>query len=201
MRRSAAPSRDRDPHLQHLRRLRLQQRHAPRSAAGRRDIGAGDSAAGPYDDQIAFMRDAGALAESLLSEGFTAMKIWPLDIQAAASGGQMITLSDLKAGLEPFRKIRAAVGDRIEVMCELHSLWSSHAAIRICRALEDLGIFWAEDPIAKMGDFKALADLRRRRPACRSAAARRWAAPSPSARCWKPRRSISSCSTSPGAAG
>ena len=89
-----------------------------------RDIGAGDVAAGPYDDQIAFMRDAGALAESLLSEGYTAMKIWPLDIYAAASGGQMITLSELKTGLEPFRRIRAAVGDRIEVMCELHSLWS-----------------------------------------------------------------------------
>jgi galactonate dehydratase len=139
-------------------------------AAGRRDIGAGDVAAGPYDDQIAFMRDAGALAESLLAEGYTAMKIWPLDIQAAASGGQMITLSELKAGLEPFRKIRAAVGDRIEVMAELHSLWSSQAAIRICQGLEDLGIFWAEDPIAKMSDFKALVDLRRqtRVPICGS---------------------------------
>ncbi|MFC7474272.1 mandelate racemase/muconate lactonizing enzyme family protein [Dankookia sp. GCM10030260] len=139
-------------------------------AAGRRDIDAGDVATGPYDDQLAFMRDAGALAESLLAEGYTAMKIWPLDIQAAASGGQMITLAELKVGLEPFRKIRAAVGDRIEVMAELHSLWSAQAAIRICQGLEDLGIFWAEDPIAKMGDFKALADLRRqtRVPICGS---------------------------------
>jgi len=45
-----------------------------------------------------------------LSEGYTAMKIWPFDVYADASGGQLITLSDLKAGLEPFRKIRAAVG-------------------------------------------------------------------------------------------
>ena len=132
------------------------------TAAGRRDIGADDRPIGPYDDQLAFMRDAGALAESLLAEGFTAMKIWPLDVQAAASGGQMITLSELKAGLEPFRRIRAAVGERIEVMAELHSLWSAEAAARICHALEDLNIFWVEDPIAKMGDFKALADLRRR---------------------------------------
>ena len=132
------------------------------AAAGRRDIGAEDRPIGPYDDQVAFMRDAGALAESLLAEGFTAMKIWPLDVQATASGGQMITLAELKAGLEPFRRIRAAVGDRIEVMAELHSLWSAEAAARICHALEDLDIFWVEDPIAKMGDFKALADLRRR---------------------------------------
>jgi L-alanine-DL-glutamate epimerase-like enolase superfamily enzyme len=137
---------------------------------GRRAIGAGDPAVGPYDDQVAFMRDAGALAESLLAEGYTAMKIWPLDIYADATGGQAITLTELKAGLEPFRKIRAAVGDRIEVMCELHSLWSSTAAIRICQALEQFGVFWAEDPIAKMDDARALADLRRqtRVPVCGS---------------------------------
>lgn len=140
------------------------------TAGGRRNVSGQDAAAGPYDDQIAFMNDAGKLAESLLSEGYAAMKIWPLDIYAEASGGHMISLEDLKAGLEPFRKIRAAVGDRIEVMAELHSLWSSHAAIRICRALEDVGVFWAEDPIAKMDDVRTLADLRRqtRTPICGS---------------------------------
>jgi L-alanine-DL-glutamate epimerase-like enolase superfamily enzyme len=130
--------------------------------AGRRDIGAGDAPIGPYDDQVAFMRDAGELAESLLAEGYTAMKIWPFDVHAAASGGQAIMLSELRQGLEPFRKIRAAVGDRIEVMAELHSLWSAPAAARICQALEEFGVFWAEDPIGKMNDAEALADLRRR---------------------------------------
>jgi len=140
------------------------------AGVGRRAVGAGDAAAGPYDDQVAFMRDAGALAESLLAEGYTAMKIWPLDGYADATGGQAITLTELTAGLEPFRKIRAAVGERIEVMCELHSLWSSTAAIRICQALEQFGVFWAEDPIAKMDDARALADLRRqtRVPVCGS---------------------------------
>lgn len=144
--------------------------YAYNTAGGRRAVSGQDEAAGPYDDQVAFMRDAGKLAESLLSEGYAAMKIWPLDIYADATGGHMISLEDLKAGLEPFRKIRAAVGDRIEVMAELHSLWSSHAAIRICRALEDVGVFWAEDPIAKMDDARALADLRRqtRTPICGS---------------------------------
>ncbi|EWY41730.1 dehydratase [Skermanella stibiiresistens SB22] len=136
--------------------------YAYNSGAGRRSIGSGDAATGPYDDQIAFTRDPAGLAESLLAEGFTAMKIWPFDPYAEASGGQMIGLSDLNAGLEPFRKIRAAVGDRMDIMCELHSLWSASAALRICQGLEDLDIFWVEDPIGKMADFKALADLRRR---------------------------------------
>ena len=136
----------------------------------RRSVSGTEASAGPYDDQVAFARDAGALAESLLSEGFAAMKIWPFDIYADATGGHMISLTDLKAGLEPFRKIRSAVGERIEVMCELHSMWTSHAAVRICRALEDYGIFWAEDPIGKMDDVQALADLRRqtRTPICGS---------------------------------
>lgn len=140
------------------------------AGGGRRAIDATDEMRGPYDDQIAFTRDAGRLAESLLSEGFTAMKIWPLDIYAASTGGHMISLEDLKAGLEPFRKVRAAVGDRMEIMAELHSLWSCHAAARICRALEDVGVFWAEDPINKMSDARALADLRRqtRTPICGS---------------------------------
>lgn len=140
------------------------------AGVGRRSIGGADASVGPYDDQVAFMRDAGALAESLLSEGYTAMKIWPFDDFATASGGHLITLADLKTGLAPFERIRRAVGDRMEVMCELHSLWSSHAAARICRALEDFGVFWAEDPIAKMDDVQTLADLRRqtRTPICGS---------------------------------
>jgi L-alanine-DL-glutamate epimerase-like enolase superfamily enzyme len=132
------------------------------SGGVRRDIGAAERAGGPNDDQVSFIQDAGALAHSLLEEGYGAMKIWPFDVHAPKSGGQMISATDLKAGLEPFRKIRDAVGHRIEVMAELHSLWSAEAATRICRALEEYDVFWAEDPIAKMNDTAALADLRRR---------------------------------------
>lgn len=128
----------------------------------RRDIGAADRSDGPYDDQVAFMRDAGALARSLLSEGYKAMKIWPFDIYAPASNGHLITLQDLEKGLEPFRLIREAVGNRIEVMCELHSLFGSHSALRICQALEQYDVFWVEDPLCKMDDAAGLSDLRRR---------------------------------------
>jgi L-alanine-DL-glutamate epimerase-like enolase superfamily enzyme len=134
------------------------------SRRDRRDIGGADQAAGPYDDQVAFTRAADELAHSLLEEGFTAMKIWPFDPFAAASGGQLINLDDLKRGMEPFEKIRAAVGDRMEVMAELHSLWSLPAAARICQALAPIRPFWAEDPIAKMDDTLSLAELRRAAP-------------------------------------
>nr|WP_145544699.1 mandelate racemase/muconate lactonizing enzyme family protein [Variovorax boronicumulans] len=136
--------------------------YAYNTTGQRRDIGAGDEAVGPYDDQVAFMRDAGALAKSLLAEGYKAMKIWPFDIYVPASGGHLITLDDLDKGLQPFRQIREAVGNRIEVMCELHSLFGGHSALRICQALEEFDVFWVEDPLNKMDDVAGLADLRRR---------------------------------------
>ena len=122
----------------------------------RRYIGDQDQAKeGPYEDQIAFHRDAGALAQSLLEEGISAMKIWPFDPFAVASGGNFIHKADLDKALLPFRQIRDAVGDRMEVMVELHSMWDLPAELAISRGLKEFRPFWAEDPI-KMQDTDAL---------------------------------------------
>jgi L-alanine-DL-glutamate epimerase-like enolase superfamily enzyme len=121
----------------------------------RRQIGAGDRPEGPYDDQIAFTQRADELAHSLLSEGYTAMKIWPFDPLAERAGGSFLSRADLELGLEPFRKIRAAVGDRIEVMAEFHSLWNLQQAKQIAHALEEYRPYWSEDPI-KMCDVATL---------------------------------------------
>jgi galactonate dehydratase len=136
----------------------------------RRQIADSDRAQGPYDDQLAFSRDAGALAISLVEEGYTAMKIWPFDRYARQAGANTISLAQVKEGLQAFRLVRAAVGDRIEIMCELHSLWDSAAALRICQALEPFEPYWVEDPLCKMDDAQALADLRSRTrvPICAS---------------------------------
>lgn len=141
-----------------------------KSGASRRLITANDEMRGPYDDQIAFTRDAGKLAESLVAEGYKGMKIWPLDPFAVKTNGSTISAEDLEKGLEPFRKIREAVGNKIEVMCELHSLWNVPTAMRICQALEKYDVFWAEDPICKMDDIQSLQYLRSktRTPICGS---------------------------------
>ena len=120
-----------------------------------------EPAAGPYEDQIAFTRQPAELAQSLLDMGITAMKIWPFDPFAVASDGRDISTQELKAGLEPFRKIRAAVGDSMDIMCEFHSLWNLPTAVRIAEALAEYNIYWSEDPI-KMVDLDVLADYRRR---------------------------------------
>jgi L-alanine-DL-glutamate epimerase-like enolase superfamily enzyme len=131
--------------------------YAYNQSGGRREVLAGTAmnAAGPYEDQKAFMTDAGALAESLLGEGISAMKIWPFDPFAARSGGNHITGAELAEGLKPFERIRKAVGDRVEIMVELHSMWDLPSALAIARALRPYRPYWCEDPI-KMLDPDAL---------------------------------------------
>jgi L-alanine-DL-glutamate epimerase-like enolase superfamily enzyme len=115
---------------------------------------------GRYDDQIAFVHRADELAQSLLEEGYTAMKIWPFDPYAEDNGGGFIPARDLDIALEPWRKIRKAVGDRIEVMAEFHSLWNLQQAKQIARALEPYRPYWSEDPI-RMCDVDTLAEYAR----------------------------------------
>ncbi len=102
---------------------------------------------GQYEDLDAFLHRADELAHSLLEMDITAMKIWPLDYAAEASSGHWISPDDLKHGLEPFEKIRRAVGDRMDIACELHSLWSRPQAIKIAQALEPIKPMWVEDPV------------------------------------------------------
>ncbi len=109
------------------------------------------------DDLNAFLTRADELALSLLDEGITAMKIWPFDRAAEASRGQYIAAEDLRAALEPFEKIRRAVGDRMDIMVEFHSLWQLLPALQIAQALAPYGTFWHEDPIR----MDSLASLKR----------------------------------------
>ena len=115
---------------------------------------------GRYDDQVAFIESPAELAQSLIEEGFGAMKIWPFDGAATLTDGQYVSAQQMRQGLEVFEKIRLAVGDRIEVMCEFHSLWNLTSALSIARELKQYRPFWAEDPI-KMDSVEALADYRR----------------------------------------
>jgi galactonate dehydratase len=102
---------------------------------------------GPYEDLDAFLHRADELAQSLLEQGITGMKIWPFDPYAEASDGQYISGPDLEKALAPFRKIRTAVGNKMDIMVEFHSLWRLPAAQRIAQALAEFDTFWHEDPI------------------------------------------------------
>ena len=133
-----------------------------RKAIGQTTLNYGTTAgeSGPYDDLNGFLHRADELATELLSEGITAMKIWPFDHAAERTDGTYISSEDLKAALVPFEKIRNAVGDKIDVMVEFHSMWQLLPAMTIARALRPFDTFWHEDPIKmdSLGSLKRYAE-------------------------------------------
>ena len=121
------------------------------------DLGSAES---PHEDLDGFMNRPAALAEDLLEQGITAMKIWPFDPHAAEFKGQHISAAAMRMALKPFEEIRRAVGDRMEIMLEMHSLWNLPTAMRIAREVEPFAPLWYEDPI-KMTSPQALAEFAR----------------------------------------
>lgn len=115
---------------------------------------------GPYEDLEGFLHRADELALSLLEQGITGMKIWPFDIAAERTAGWDISPAELEAALEPFARIRKAVGDRMDIMVEFHSLWSLPMAQRLARALVPFDTYWHEDPLRldNLADLKAYAE-------------------------------------------
>lgn len=113
-----------------------------------------------YDHVHDFNRDADKLARDLLSSGIEAMKIWPFDAVALRNQGQYLTHSELESCLAPVRKIREAVGDRMEIAMEFHGYWNLPSAIQIAHALEPYRILWLEEmlPQDNVVAYKRLAD-------------------------------------------
>lgn len=107
--------------------------------------GGNTSSNGQFEDYVAFLERPGELATELVRDGFAGMKIWPFDRMAERSGAHTIAPKDLAAALQPFEKIREAVGSQIEIMAEGHGMWSVGAAKVIARALEPFSPAWLED--------------------------------------------------------
>ncbi|OGO31278.1 MAG: hypothetical protein A2Z16_13750 [Chloroflexi bacterium RBG_16_54_18] len=105
---------------------------------------------------------AGDLAQDLLKNGITAMKIWPFDQFGASLNGPIgqragveavgpvthfLSKADLQKGLSFVADIRKAVGDKMEIAIEGHARWNLTEAAKIARALEPYGILWLEEMI------------------------------------------------------
>jgi galactonate dehydratase len=109
---------------------------------------------------------AGDLAEDLLKQGISAMKIWPFDQfgtglggpgnergdtmvwgarTAAGTRGLGISNDDLKAGVAIVEDIRRAVGDRMQIAIEGHCRWDLPSSVKIAKALEPLDVMWLEE--------------------------------------------------------
>jgi L-alanine-DL-glutamate epimerase-like enolase superfamily enzyme len=91
------------------------------------------------------------------------MKVWPWDRfapqmkhpvavgpagwSAIGPSGSYISPEQVEEGLSCVKKIRQAVGSKMEILIEGHSRWSLASAARIARALEPYDVLWMEDMI------------------------------------------------------
>ena len=117
--------------------------------------------AGLTPDWDRALEEPAALAAELKDLGYLGMKIWPWDRfapQLRARGstgpagwsamgpvGSYLTPADLATGLSMFEAARDRVGPGFELLLEGHGRWDVNMAIRICRAIEPIGVLWAED--------------------------------------------------------
>lgn len=89
------------------------------------------------------------LAQELLAEGITCMKVTPFDRFARLTGGQSITGAQIEEATASLERIAVELGGAMEFMVEAHGMWAPVAAARIAHALGDLPVRWIEDPIAQ----------------------------------------------------
>ncbi|MGQ4808351.1 L-talarate/galactarate dehydratase [Candidatus Entotheonellaceae bacterium PAL068K] len=80
----------------------------------------------------------------LVGMGFKQMKT---QLGAEPTGGREV---------ERIRVLRNAIGDDIDLMCDINQLWDVNQAIEIGRRIEPYHLFWLEDVVAH-DDFQGLA--------------------------------------------
>ncbi len=116
----------------------------------------------PGEDAAAFYNDPGASAAQaarLVAEGFTAVKFDPAGAYSV-EGGRQPLVAELDRSEAFCREIRAAVGDRADLLFGTHGQFTTSGAIRLARRIEGYDPLWFEEPIppdnaAEMGRVAA----------------------------------------------
>lgn len=100
---------------------------------------------GPLEDNWASMNRPVELAKELIGLGYRGMKLWSFDNVYRRQGGQLLRARDIDEGLAPFRQIREALGDQIDLMLDGHGFFSLGAARQIAQAMQEVHPLWLED--------------------------------------------------------
>lgn len=102
---------------------------------------AGESEAVYHDPDLSAER-----AVEYLKQGFTAIKFDPVGPYTAFDGRQL-SLEALDRSEEFVRKLRAAVGSKMDLLFGTHGQMTAAGAIRLARRLEPYDPLWFEEPV------------------------------------------------------
>jgi L-alanine-DL-glutamate epimerase-like enolase superfamily enzyme len=102
----------------------------------------------PHHDINAFWTSpemAAECAAAMVDRGYTAVKFDPAG-PYTMRGGHMPALSDISLSVAICKAIRAAVGDRADLLFGTHGQFNTAGAIRLGQALEPYSPLWFEEP-------------------------------------------------------
>ena len=103
----------------------------------------------PHHDIESFWTDPDAQAEAAayyLGQGFTALKFDPAG-PYTLRGGHQPALTDIALSVEMCKAIRAAVGNKADLLFGTHGQFTTSGAIRLGQAIEPYLPLWYEEPI------------------------------------------------------
>jgi galactonate dehydratase len=95
-------------------------------------------------------------AQAAVAAGFAGLKWDPF-----GSAYLDISRADLRLALDNIAAVKAAVGDRVDLLIEGHGRFNVGTAVRIARELERFEIFWFEEPVPP-DNLDALLEVKQR---------------------------------------
>lgn len=103
----------------------------------------------PHQDLKTFWISPEAAAEcatEMVKRGYTAVKFDPAG-PYTMRGGHMPAMRDIARSVEFCKAIRAAVGDKADLLFGTHGQFSTGGAIRMAQAIEPYSPLWFEEPV------------------------------------------------------
>lgn len=95
----------------------------------------------------------------LVKQGYTAVKVGPFDVR----NGTVDPRGDVRRGAAAIHRMRAAVGEEVEILIDAHGLFTPIMAVDFARQVVDAGPTWIEEP-CQPEDLKTLAWIAERSP-------------------------------------
>lgn len=86
-------------------------------------------------------------AENAVAEGFSAIKCAPFDGVSVSNISNNTLTPNIQEGIDRIRAVRSAIGPEIDLLVDCHSRFNPGLIIQTSKALDDLNLFWIEDPV------------------------------------------------------
>lgn len=126
---------------------------------------------GPEHKALLEPEDYAEAAKQAVSEGFDCLKVDPIQFYGASPEENalskpnmgyygLLRRADIKRAYSRLKAMRDTVGPDVEIILEVHSLLGVNSAIQLAKAVEDLDIFFFEEPVNPMNSsaFAKVAD-------------------------------------------